>query len=114
MHICYLKTLDPRVLYFSYLKFDTKPLLHSLLQALQRLEPGSTREEFNDLCFCLTLPDLKGHAEYSTWTPQLGRLWCFEALRGYLGLLFPGQETPMEVGNWENLHEAWYLLLYWF
>ena len=66
-------------------------------QALHRLEPGSSRKEFNDLCYCLTLPGVRKHPDYVSWTPHLGRLWCFEALRGYLTLIFPGQETPLEV-----------------
>lgn len=66
-------------------------------QALHKLELGSSREEFNDLCYCLTLPNVRSHPDYASWTPHLGRLWCFEALRGYLGLIFPGQETPTEV-----------------
>ncbi|CAN0165344.1 unnamed protein product [Scytosiphon promiscuus] len=68
----------------------------ALVKALHELEPGSSTEEFNDLCYCLTLPGLRSHPDYASWTPHLGRLWCFEALRGYLGLLFPGQETPTE------------------
>lgn len=66
-------------------------------QALHRLEAGCSRKEFNDLCYCLTLPTVASHPDYTEWTPHLGRLWCFEALRGYLGLLFPGQETPLKV-----------------
>ena len=68
-------------------------------QALQRLEPGSSQQEFNDLCYCLTLPDLREHPTYASWTPQLGRLLCFESLRGYLGVLFPDQETPSKVSH---------------
>ncbi|CAN0304983.1 unnamed protein product, partial [Laminaria digitata] len=66
----------------------------TLVKALHRLEPGSSRKEFNDLCYCLTLPGVRKHPDYVSWTPHLGRLWCFEALRGYLALIFPGQETP--------------------
>lgn len=71
-------------------------------QALQELESVSSAEEFNDLCHCLTLPGVCSHPSYSSWTPHLGRLWCFEALRGYLGLIFPGQEPSSKV----NLDQA--------
>ncbi|CAN0547137.1 unnamed protein product, partial [Ectocarpus sp. 12 AP-2014] len=66
----------------------------ALVKALHKLERGSSTEEFNELCYCLTLPSVRSHPDFTSWTPHLGRLWCFEALRGYLGLIFPGQETP--------------------
>lgn len=77
------------------------------MQALHRLEQGCSRKEFNDLCFCLTLPGVRSHPDYSAWTPELGRLWCFEALREYLGLLFPGQELPVEVCHMHM--QGWFL-----
>ncbi|CAN0444058.1 unnamed protein product, partial [Ectocarpus fasciculatus] len=56
---------------------------------LHKLERGSSTEEFNELCYCLTLPGVCSHPDFTSWTPHLGRLWCFESLRGYLGLIFP-------------------------
>ncbi|CAN0228638.1 unnamed protein product, partial [Ectocarpus fasciculatus] len=74
-------------------KDDTR----ALVKALHKLERGSSTEEFNELCYCLTLPGVCSHPDFTSWTPHLGRLWCFESLRGYLGLIFPGQETPVKV-----------------
>ncbi len=78
-------------------RFFLSSPLDPLLQALHDLEPGSSPEEFNELCYCLTLPGVSSHPDYASWTPHAGRLDCFEGLRGYLGLIFPGQESPSQV-----------------
>ncbi|CAM9450237.1 unnamed protein product, partial [Sphacelaria rigidula] len=68
----------------------------TLVKALHRLESGCCTKEFDELCCCLTLPTVRSHPQYSAWTPHLGRFWCFEALKEYAGLIFPGQEAPMK------------------
>ena len=49
------------------------------------------KEEFNKLCYCLTLETLSDHPDYKTWTPYQGRLECFSAVRTLFDRVFSGE-----------------------
>eukprot|EP00946_MAST-07B_sp_MAST-7B-sp1_P001202 g1202.t1 len=53
----------------------------ALADGLKQLEAKCSREEFNKLCYCLTLENLTDHPDYADWTPFRGRLACFESVR---------------------------------
>lgn len=68
--------------------------VEALVVALKDLEGRCTQKEFHSLCFCLTLPSVCRHPDFTEWTVYRGRMWCFNAILQYLGAVFPGQDVP--------------------
>ncbi|CAM9547342.1 unnamed protein product [Chrysoparadoxa australica] len=68
-----------------------------MVSVMKSLEKKCTQSEFHSLCFCLTLPDVTCHPDYKDWTAHRGRMWCFKAVLQYVGVLFPGQDTPEQL-----------------
>ncbi|KAJ1396815.1 hypothetical protein B484DRAFT_407203 [Ochromonadaceae sp. CCMP2298] len=62
-----------------------------LLQHLNALKGLCSTSEFNALCALLTLERLDSHPDYANWSVQQGRWGCFNALRGVLWRVLPGQ-----------------------
>ena len=67
-----------------------------------------SRVAFNSLCYCLTLPAVNDHPDFSDWTPHLGRLRAYASIRLELLKVFPAttdsaatRTVPM--GQLENL-----------
>ena len=56
-------------------------MVDALTVGLKSLEGRCSKEEFNKLCYCLTLETLSDHPDYKSWTPYQGRLECFSAVR---------------------------------
>ena len=48
----------------------------------------SNKEEFETLCFCLTLTKLIDHPEYKDWSVLKGRLDCFEKIQEVLKIFY--------------------------
>ena len=49
-----------------------------------------SKTSFNSLCYCLTLPSVNAHPDFSDWTPHLGRQRAYTAVRRELEGVFPG------------------------
>ena len=60
---------------------DHEAATSALADGLKQLEGKCSKEEFNKLCYCLTLEQLSDHPDYADWTPFRGRLACFESIR---------------------------------
>ena len=56
------------------------PDVAALVRQLKLLEGTCSRDEYNGLCYLLTLSDPRGHAPFIGWTPHSGRLACFNSL----------------------------------
>ena len=52
---------------------DARPELPELVQVLKGIEQLCSGVEFKELCFFLTLSDIREHGEYRTWTVAKGR-----------------------------------------
>lgn len=82
--------------------------MDAVVALLKSMEGKCTAGEFDSLCLCLTLEDIRENAEFSTWSVSRGRQGCFEALRLVLGRFveghnsapssFPGLETHVAMG----------------
>ena len=46
------------------------PAVTELVDGLKALEAECSREEFNTLCYCLTLGSLREHPDFQGWTPE--------------------------------------------
>lgn len=67
----------------------SSPVL-AVVAALREVEAVcESRAAFNSLCYCLTLPSVNDHPDFSDWTPHLGRLRAFRAVRAELLKIFP-------------------------
>ncbi|KNC46482.1 uncharacterized protein AMSG_11560, partial [Thecamonas trahens ATCC 50062] len=56
---------------------------------LDALRAVSSKDEYNELCFLLTLDDLSAAPQYADWSPARGRARCFDALLDVLVLVGP-------------------------
>jgi len=89
------------------------PAVVELVDGLKALEKECSREEFNSLCYLLTLGKLTDHPDFRGWTPHKGRLECFEACQPYFeaiyGLQSGGPSVPpnrlMELIKQATLHQ---------
>ena len=67
--------------------------MDAVVSLLKNMEGTCSAPEFDSLCLCLTLEDIRDNADFSTWSVSTGRLECFEALRGAVGNLVEGENT---------------------
>jgi hypothetical protein len=51
------------------------------------------KEEFNNLCYLLTLPSPADHPDYRDWTLFKGRLDCFDLALSMCRPLLPASDT---------------------
>jgi len=65
------------------------PNVEALVDALEALEEFCTKEEYNELCYVMTLTRLQKHSRYARWTPHRGRLTCLHELAGLLRDAYP-------------------------
>ena len=70
---------------------DQDGAVDALTVGLKSLEGRCSKEEFNKLCYCLTLETLSDHPDYKSWTPYQGRLECFSAVRTLFDRVFSGE-----------------------
>lgn len=72
---------------------EFKPEVMELVQALKQLEGYCSKQEFNNLCYCLTLDRLSQHPAFTSWTPHLGRLAVFATIKPYFESVAASQWT---------------------
>jgi hypothetical protein len=70
---------------------DQEGAVLELTAGLKALEGSCSREEFNKLCYCLTLESLTDHPDYASWTPYQGRMECFTLVKGLFDRVFAGE-----------------------
>ena len=75
--------------FLEALENSESPNLQDLVSALKDIESLSSKEEFNNLCYCLSLNKITDHPDYSNWDMWQGRFRCFELCLGYFSLIFP-------------------------
>jgi len=72
---------------------DARPELPELVQVLKGIESLCSGAEFKELCFFLTLSDIREHGDYRTWTAAKGRYAAFQAMLTVLHPLY-GAAAP--------------------
>eukprot|EP00826_Nyctotherus_ovalis_P014840 TRINITY_DN14172_c0_g5_i1.p1 TRINITY_DN14172_c0_g5~~TRINITY_DN14172_c0_g5_i1.p1 ORF type:complete len:468 (-),score=123.66 TRINITY_DN14172_c0_g5_i1:790-2193(-) len=60
-----------------------------LLARANDLQDKCTKEEFNNLCSYLTLPNLRDHPDFKNWSIEKGRVECFENILKLLKTIYP-------------------------
>lgn len=61
-----------------------------VMRTLSKLEKHcATKEEYNNLCWLLTLPDLNSHDDFKGWNLDASRLNCFNELLDCLNVFMP-------------------------
>lgn len=75
--------------FLEALENSETPNLQDLVAELKEIESLSNKEEFNTLCYCLSLNKITDHPEYSDWDMWRGRFKCFEQCMSFFGLIFP-------------------------
>eukprot|EP00656_Telonema_subtile_P015249 TRINITY_DN1796_c0_g1_i4.p1 TRINITY_DN1796_c0_g1~~TRINITY_DN1796_c0_g1_i4.p1 ORF type:complete len:615 (-),score=138.68 TRINITY_DN1796_c0_g1_i4:686-2530(-) len=73
------------------------PAVMELVDGLKELEGQCSQDEFNTLCYCLTLGSLKEHKDFKDWTPEKGRLECFEACAPYFEVIYGSRSNKIPV-----------------
>jgi WD40 repeat protein len=72
------------------------PAVVELVDGLKELEDKCSRDEFNALCYCLTLKKLQDHPDFRNWTSYRGRLECFESLKPLFSRIYNDDEKNDE------------------
>eukprot|EP00282_Hemiselmis_andersenii_P034922 CAMPEP_0169458598 /NCGR_PEP_ID=MMETSP1042-20121227/17519_1 /TAXON_ID=464988 /ORGANISM="Hemiselmis andersenii, Strain CCMP1180" /LENGTH=189 /DNA_ID=CAMNT_0009570993 /DNA_START=65 /DNA_END=631 /DNA_ORIENTATION=- len=67
---------------------EKRPELGELVQVLKGLEELCDKAEFKELCFFLTLTDIRQQPELKHWTATGGRYTAYDAMSGILTPLF--------------------------
>ena len=67
---------------------DARPELPDLVQVLKGIEPLCSGAEFKELCFFLTLSDIREHGDYRAWTAAKGRYAAFQSMLSVLHPLY--------------------------
>eukprot|EP00284_Hemiselmis_tepida_P007896 CAMPEP_0174916706 /NCGR_PEP_ID=MMETSP1355-20121228/1990_1 /TAXON_ID=464990 /ORGANISM="Hemiselmis tepida, Strain CCMP443" /LENGTH=217 /DNA_ID=CAMNT_0016161735 /DNA_START=15 /DNA_END=664 /DNA_ORIENTATION=- len=67
---------------------DKRPELGELVQVLKGLEELCDKAEFKELCFFLTLTDIRQQPEFKHWTATGGRYAAYDSMSGILTPLF--------------------------
>eukprot|EP00762_Andalucia_godoyi_P002138 ANDGO_02522.mRNA.1 Vegetative incompatibility protein HET-E-1 len=75
------------------------PAVVELVDGLKELEDKCSREEFNSLCYVLTLKKLQDHPDFSTWTVYHGRVETFEMLKPLFSRVYDHHEKQAEKSN---------------
>ncbi|CAI2387000.1 unnamed protein product [Moneuplotes crassus] len=71
---------------------DQNESYKTYVKALKDLEELCPKEEFNSLCYCLTISSLNEHPDYQKWSSQNGRFQAFENCKKHLCSVFTLQE----------------------
>jgi WD repeat-containing protein 47 len=77
------------------------PAVVELVDGLKECEDKCSREEFNSLCYILTLSKLSDHPDYKHWTPYKGRMMCFERIRSELEQLYEDMTSAEALSKME-------------
>jgi WD repeat-containing protein 47 len=75
--------------FLEALENSESPNLQELVIALKEIESLSNKEEFNTLCYCLSLNKITDHPDYSNWDIWRGRQKCFSQCISFFSLIFP-------------------------
>eukprot|EP00960_Hanusia_phi_P064401 765784-Hanusia_phi.AAC.2 len=67
---------------------ESRPELPELVKVLKALEELCSRSEFKELCFFLTLSDIREHGDYRSWTVSRGRYETFQSMLKVLHPLY--------------------------
>ncbi len=67
---------------------DARPELPQLVQVLKGIEALCSAAEFKELCFFLTLSDIREHGDYRSWNVAKGRYAAFQAMLTVLHPLY--------------------------
>ncbi|EKX37220.1 hypothetical protein GUITHDRAFT_155025, partial [Guillardia theta CCMP2712] len=81
---------------------ESRPELPELVKVLKGLEELCSRSEFKELCFFLTLSDLREHGDYRSWTVSRGRYDTFQSMLKDLHPLYGSLPDP----NSTRLHSG--------
>ena len=68
--------------------------MESVISILKTLEGKCSTAEFDSLCLCLTLENIRENPDFSQWSVSKGRLDCFELIRQITQNLVPGDNLP--------------------
>lgn len=74
-------------------QLDDQNYLLAVLKNLEEL--CHTKDQYNELCYLLSLKSINEHPDYSTWSIQKGRLDCFESLKVLMQDIF-GADVAFE------------------
>jgi WD40 repeat protein len=89
--------------FLEALENSESPNLQELVSALKEIESLSSKEEFNNLCYCLSLNKITDHPDYSNWDQWRGRFKCFEICLSFFSLIFPINPYVRSSVNIEDL-----------
>lgn len=89
--------------FLESLENSDSPNLQELVAALKEIESISNKEEFNALCYCLSLNKITDHPDYANWNMWRGRYKCFESSLAFFASIF--QVTAYESPDF-TLEEA--------
>ena len=81
----------------------TKPSdsIEQVMQTLHQLEENCpSREEFSNLCWLLTVPNLNERNEFREWTLDNSRHKCFSSVLEVIGKVIPVNRKPKRKTNW--------------
>lgn len=87
---CYSQVLSyiKKQRFLEALEFPADSKLENLAVWLKELEKISDKEDFNALCYCMSLDHIQDHPEYSDWTIWKGRAYCFQLCHAKLVSLY--------------------------
>ena len=75
--------------FLEALETSDSPNLQELVAELKEIESLSNKEEFNALCYCLSLNKITDHPDYQNWSIWRGRYQCFDSSISFFSLIFP-------------------------
>ena len=75
--------------FLEALENSDSPNLQDLVTDLKEIESLSNKEEFNNLCYCLSLNKITDHPDYTNWDIWRGRQSCFDHCLNFFSLIFP-------------------------
>jgi hypothetical protein len=78
---------------------DSRPELPELVNVLKGIESLCSGAEFKELCFFLTLSDIREHGDFRSWTATRGRYATFQAMLTVLHPLYGAASTDSKAAG---------------
>ena len=75
--------------FLEMLESSNTPELDHLVTNLKSIEDLATKEDFNTLCYCLSLNKITDHPDYKDWCIWSGRMKCFQNCLDNLSKVYP-------------------------
>mmetsp|Transcript_12878 Transcript_12878/g.18816 ORF Transcript_12878/g.18816 Transcript_12878/m.18816 type:complete len:657 (+) Transcript_12878:11-1981(+) len=75
--------------FLEALETSNDPKLDDLIGWLKEIESVAIREDYNNLCYCLSLNKITDSPEYKDWSLWGGRMGTFKKCLDYLGEIYP-------------------------